>query len=42
VTKVGARPTRPVLTADLMTKVGTRELQLSHDAFDALPPSRSL
>ena len=32
---------RNPVTADLLTKIGTRELQLSHDAFDALPPSRS-
>jgi integrase len=33
---------RHPVTAALLTKVGTRELQLSHDAFNALPPSRSL
>ncbi|MBX4171782.1 recombinase XerD [Rhodococcus sp. DMU2021] len=29
-------------TADLLARIGTRELQLSHPAFDALPPSRSV
>lgn len=29
-------------TAGLLTKIGTRELPLTHDAFDALPASRSL
>jgi hypothetical protein len=33
---------RHPVTAALLTKIGSRELQLSHDAFDALPPSRSL
>jgi site-specific recombinase XerD len=33
---------RHPVTADLLTRIGTRELQLSHDAFDALPPSRSV
>jgi site-specific recombinase XerD len=33
---------RNPVTVALLTKLGTRELQLSHDAFDALPPSRSL
>lgn len=33
---------RHPVTADLLTKIGTRELQLNHEAFDALPPSRSL
>lgn len=33
---------RHPVTATLLTKIGTRELQLSHDAFNALPPSRSL
>jgi hypothetical protein len=32
---------RNPVTADLLTKIGTRELQLTHDAFDALPASRS-
>jgi hypothetical protein len=32
---------RHPVTADLLAKIGTRELQLNHDAFDALPPSRS-
>jgi integrase len=29
-------------TTDLLSKIGTRELQLNHEAFDAMPPSRSL
>ncbi len=33
---------RHPVTAALLTKIGSRELQLNHDAFDALPPSRSL
>jgi hypothetical protein len=33
---------RHPVTAALLTKIGSRELQLSHDAFDALPSSRSL
>jgi site-specific recombinase XerD len=33
---------RHPVTTTLLTKIGTRELQMSHDAFDALPPSRSL
>lgn len=33
---------RHPVTAALLSNIGTRELQLSHDAFDALPPSRSL
>ncbi|MCV7146973.1 hypothetical protein H7I92_14060 [Mycobacterium riyadhense] len=33
---------RHPVTAALLTKIGTRELHLSHDAFDALPASRSL
>jgi len=32
---------RHPVTADLLTKIGTRELQLNHEAFDAMPPSRS-
>ena len=28
-------------TADLLARIGSRELHLSHPAFDALPPSRS-
>jgi hypothetical protein len=32
---------RNPVTADLLAKIGTRELQLTHDAFDALPASRS-
>jgi hypothetical protein len=33
---------RHPVTAGLLNKIGTRELQLNHEAFDALPPSRSL
>jgi hypothetical protein len=33
---------RHPVTAALLTQIGTRELHLSHDAFDALPPSRSV
>jgi hypothetical protein len=33
---------RHPVTKDLLNRIGTRELQLTHDAFDALPPSRSL
>jgi hypothetical protein len=33
---------RHPVTADLLAKIGRRELQLNHDAFDAMPPSRSL
>ncbi len=33
---------RHPVTAALLTKIGSRELQLNHHAFDALPPSRSL
>ena len=33
---------RQPATAELLTLIGTRELQLSHEAFDAMPPSRSL
>ncbi|MBC2592414.1 hypothetical protein [Rhodococcus aetherivorans] len=29
-------------TADLLARIGSRELHLSHPAFDALPPSRSV
>ena len=30
---------RQPATAELLTLIGTRELQLSHDAFDSMPPS---
>jgi len=33
---------RHPVTNDLLHRIGTRDLQLTHDAFDALPPSRSL
>ncbi|WP_238963736.1 hypothetical protein KN248_008145 [Mycobacterium paraintracellulare] len=33
---------RNVDTANLLAQIGTRELQLSHAAFDALPPSRNV
>jgi integrase len=33
---------RHPVTAALLNKIGTRELQLTHNAFDALGPSRSL
>ena len=33
---------RQPATAELLTLIGTRGLQLSHEAFDAMPPSRSL
>jgi len=33
---------RQPTTAALLTLIGTRELQLSHDAFDAMPPSKAL
>lgn len=32
---------RNPVTAGLLAKIGTRELQLTHDAFDALPASRN-
>jgi len=33
---------RQPATAALLTLIGTRELQLSHDAFDAMPPSKAV
>ena len=33
---------RHPVTAELLSKIGTRELSLSHEAFDALAPSGSL
>jgi hypothetical protein len=33
---------RQPATAELLTLTGTRALQLSHEAFDAMPPSRGL
>jgi len=33
---------RQPATAALLTLLGTRELQLSHDAFDAMPPSKAV
>lgn len=33
---------RQPATAELLTLIGTRELQLNHEAFDAMPPSKGL
>ena len=40
--KVTSQSPLPTVTAGLLNKIGTRELQLNHEAFDAMPPSRSL